>query len=158
MLRAANVPPKAMQLRHLLKLLLLTLVGLTWSLNAHAASDDERAHVHVDVIVANDRSEHIDEALDSHRKALQEQFPQFTHFTLHHSADVSLRQGATERVTLPNGEYAALTLESAQGSKYRLQIKVPGGQTTLNARSGAMLFLGGLKAPNGTLILLIQIK
>lgn len=141
-----------------LQFLLFTLFGLLWAVGAHAAPTEDRAYIHVDVIVASDVDTHVDTALDAHSKTLQEQFPQFTRFDLHHSADFALDQGASERVALPMGDHATITLESVHSSKYRLQLKVPGGQTTLNARAGAMLFLGGLKAPNGTLILLIQIK
>lgn len=147
-----------MRLRPTLHQLLWPLVVLTLVCTASLASAQDRARVHIDVIIASDTDEHIDAQLESHAKILKEQFPQFSRFDLHHTADLALEEGDTQRVPLTDDTHASVTLDAVRAHQYTLQLKVPGGQTTLKARAGAMFFLGGPKAPNGTLLLLIQIQ
>lgn len=151
-------PQETMRLRPTLHQLLWPLVVLSLLFTASIASAQERAHVRVDVIIASDSDEHIDAQLRAHAKTLQEQFPQFSRFDLHHTADLALEEGTTQRVPLTNDTHASVTLEAVRAHQYTLQLKVPGGQTTIKARAGAMFFLGGPKAPSGTLLLLIQIQ
>lgn len=140
------------------KLFLALLVGLALTCSSVLAFAQEQVRVHIDVIIASDEGDSLDEALDAHAKTLQKQFPQFSAFTHHHSADLTLDQGQAQEIDLPREENATIALIEVDGPHYTLHLKVPGGQTTIKSRAGGKVFIGGPKALNGTLLLLIQVK
>lgn len=134
------------------------LVSLALTCTSVWAFAQEQARVHVDVIIASDDGEGIDDALEPHAKTLQEQFPQFSHFTLQHSDDIALQEGQSQEIDLPREENATITLIEVDGPHYTLHLKVPGGQTTIKSRAKGKVFIGGPKALNGTLLLLLEVK
>lgn len=138
--------------------LLALLIGTALLFTAGSAFAQETAQVQVDVIVANTEGSRIDPALDAHAKQLRAQFKQFTNFTRADTHTVALKENAPQRIDLPGDGHASITLKGMDGAQYILHLKVPGGHTTVKARARGMLFIGGPKAPNGTILLLIQIK
>lgn len=158
-LRASTgFPQTAMRLPPSLQYIVALLFGLSLLVATSSAFANEKARVHIDVIVANNEGSSVDPALSAHAKQLRTQFPQFTNFTRTHSSDLVLSTGQSQRVNLPGNNNAFVTLAGVEAAQYIIQIKVPGGQTTLKARSGGMMFIGGPKAPTGTILILIQIK
>lgn len=117
-----------------------------------------RAQIQVDVIVASNDGEGVDPALRAEAQRLTSQFSNFSSFKLAKTERVTLAQGVTNAVSLPGSSVARFTLQGFQNDRYQIQIAVPGGQTTFDARKGGMIFVGGPRAPNGTLILLIRVK
>lgn len=157
-LRATSgLSPTAM--RHFsVQRLLPLFFGLLLLMAAGPAFAQEKARVLIDVIVANNDGANVDPALRAHAKQLRTQFQQFSNFTRTHSSDLVLIEGESQRVNLPGRKDAFVTLKGVEASQYIIQIKVPGGQTTLKGRAGGMMFIGGPKAPKGTILILIQIK
>lgn len=134
------------------------LVGLALVFASGSAFANDTVRVHVDVIVANNDGTDVDPALRAHAKQLRTQFRQFTNFRRASARAMVLTVGESQRIDLPGKGEAFFTFKGVEASQYIIQIKVPGGQTTLKARAGGMMFIGGPRAPTGTILLLIQVK
>lgn len=137
---------------------LLILVGLALLWIPVSASAQETVPLQIDVIIAGHDNTGVDARLQSQANKLTSQFANFSSFTLEKSERVNLSDQATSRISLPGGSTAQFTLQSADQGRYSIRIAVPGGQTTFEARKGGMIFVGGPRAPNGTLILLIRVR
>lgn len=135
--------------------LLLSLLLLFVASTGFAQS---RVQIQVDVIVASNDGSGVEAALRAQAQRLTSQFSNFNSFKLAKTERVDLTQGATSTVSLPGSSVARFTLQGTESDRYQIQIAVPGGQTTFDARKGGMIFVGGPRAPDGTLILLIRVR
>lgn len=140
--------------RPTLLMLLLSLALLAFSTSAWA---QDRVQVQVDVIVASNDHSEVDRALRSSASSLRAQFANFTGFRLASSTQLALTQSGAQQVALPGGSQATFRLQSAQQGRYQIQIAVRGGQTTFDAQQGGMIYVGGPRAPDGTIILRIRV-
>ena len=141
--------------RPLLLMLLLSFALLSFSTSAWA---QDRVQVQVDVIVASNDHSEMDRALRSSASSLRAQFTNFTGFRLASSTQLTLAQSDTQQVALPGGSNATFRLQSAKQGRYQIQIAVRGGQTTFDAQQGGMIYVGGPRAPDGTIILRIRVR
>lgn len=141
--------------RPLLLMLLLSLTLLSFSTSAWA---QDRVQVQVDVIVASNDHSEMDRALRSSASSLRAQFANFSGFRLASSTVITLTQSDAQQVALPGGSSAIFRLQRAQQERYQIQIAVRGGQTTFDAQQGGMIYVGGPRAPDGTIILRVRVQ
>lgn len=134
------------------------LMGMFLVLLTGTAFAQAQVNVRVDVIVASNDGTGVAPALRGQAQSLTGQFSNFSSFKLAKSEQLKLSQGATSSVSLPGGSVARFTLQNAQQGRFQIQIAVPGGQTTFDASPGGMIFVGGPRAPDGTLILMIRVN
>lgn len=146
----------ALSTRSLCRLVALLLaVGLVFG--ASTAFAQSTVNVRVEVIVASDTDGGVDASLRAHAAHLTRQFPSFRRFLSSGSHRASLANGASQSFALPGGGTVTLRSLGATNGRHKLQIDVPGGSTTVDAAPGGRLFVGGPRAPNGTVILMILV-
>lgn len=138
----------------LLLLLALCITVVTTTSTAYAQSTSA---VRVRVIIGNTQDTHIDSALRKDATTLREEFPQFSHFEQAKDTTLTLAPATPQSLTLPGNKKASLTLENRQKNQLRILVKVPGGETRLTGSQGGTMFVGGPRAPNGIIILWIEI-
>lgn len=138
-----------------LAVLLLTF-GLVFG--ASTAFAQSTANVRIEVIVASNDDGGVDAALRAHASHLTRQFPSFQSFRAAGSHRASLADGGTKSFSLPGGGTVTIRSLGATNGRHKLQIDVPGGSTTVDAASGGRLFVGGPRAPNGTVILMLLVE
>lgn len=121
---------------------------------AHA--QNESVTIEVEIILASDSGEGVSSELNAYAGRLQSQFGQFDTFRRLTSTSFSLQNGGSESISIPGVGSAGFSFAGVSGSRFQLDISVPGGGTRVESPRGGFFFVGGPRAPGGTIILLIR--
>ena len=144
--------------RRVIDLLFVALIALVVAFAGTDASAQDRANLSVDVIIAGHDGAGVDPALAAHSGRLETQFSQFNSFRRADSSSFQLAPGATHQISIPGGQTVRFSLVSSRSGRYRITVQVPGGETTVESPAGGIFFVGGPRAPDGTIILLVRTR
>lgn len=125
-------------------------------MSSTAYAQDESVTIEVEIILASDSGEGVSSELNAYAGRLQSQFGQFDSFRRLTSTSFSLQSGGSESISIPGVGSAGFNFAGVNGSRFQLDISVPGGGTRVESPRGGFFFVGGPRAPGGTIILLIR--
>jgi hypothetical protein len=129
-----------------------TVVGIPQV--SHAQEDS--VTIEVEIILASDSGDGVASELRPYAGRLQSQFSQFDSFRRLTSTSFTLNIGEDESISIPGVGSAGFSFAGLSGSRFKLDVSVPGGGTTVESPRGGIFFVGGPRAPGGTIILLIR--
>lgn len=135
-------------------LLLLTVVG-GW-LAAPGTAHADNASLSVRVILASSSGSSVDGALGGIASQLEARFGQYGSFEQLDSQRVSISEGSSRNIGLPNGQSVTLSFQGTSGSSYRISVSLPGGGTTVTVPPGGLFFVAGPSFSGGILIIAIS--
>lgn len=123
---------------------------------ASAQAQSEAVTIEVEIILASDDGAGVASELSAYAGRLQSQFGQFSSFRRLTSTSFTLRVGDDKSVGIPGVGSAGFRFAGLSGDRFKLDVSVPGGGTTVESPRGGFFFVGGPRAPGGTIILLIR--
>lgn len=140
----------------MLLLLGMVFVGLTGFTPTAAAAD---ISVTVRSIAASKDGKSVDPKLKDIQSTLNVTFAGYTNFKQLGSRSVSLAQGSSKSVSLPNNDRLTLTFNGYAGDLVKLGLGISDKMnTTLRVSPGSTFFQAGLRYKSGIMILAITVK
>ncbi|RAL21823.1 hypothetical protein DL240_13305 [Lujinxingia litoralis] len=124
-----------------------------------SASAQEKVTIEVRAIAASNQSEGFDSQLSDLRRRLERGFAGYTSFRQVASSRLSLADGESDDVSLPDGSTLTMTSHGKQESFVKLGLTIGDRlNTTLRATPGSTFFQAGLSYQSGILILAITVR
>jgi hypothetical protein len=129
------------------------LVGVMFVALSTAAPQAAHADaaLSIRIIRASNSGGGVDNSLRSMASQLQSRFSNYDTFEDRGRQSVSIAEGASQSISLPNGQTMTITLLGMSGSSYRLRVSLPGGGGTVTASPGGRFFVA-----SGSLIIAIS--
>ena len=152
--------PKPSRLGSTGRRLLTVLSALAVAMSVFAAHPAEAqaqtANLEVRIIVGSNGGGGVDPSLSGVAGQLRARFGHYNAFRQVRVENVTLTQGATRSVSLPNGQSVNISFEGMSGSSYRLSVSMPGGGGTLTSPPGGIFFVAGPPFEGGTIIVSVR--
>lgn len=140
------------------RVLLIAALGIAAMVAIATTPADARAqtaNLSVRVVLANNNGGGVDSALASIASPLRSRFGQYGSFRQISSHSLSIGDGGTQSIGLPNGQTVQIGFQGMSGGSYRLEVRLPGGGTTVTAPPGGIFFVAGPRWEDGILIVAI---
>lgn len=138
-------------------MLALGILGMSLTaFSAQAFAED--VSVQVRSIAASKNGESFDSRLADLRPQLSKGFGSYTNFTLVDQTQLSLGEGKSQTVQLPNGTAMTLTFHGFAGNLAKIGMGIADKMnTTLRLSRGSTFFQAGLSYKDGILIVAIKV-
>ncbi len=134
------------------------LLALALTLPASAARAKPAADFGVTVIHAKKEAGRADPALKGLQKYLSGSFTRYKSFTQLEDKSVSVAQGKTGTVKLPDGKDLNLEYLGLRKGFVKVHLTLAGLKTTVNVKDGGLFFQAGRVYKGGILVLAISAK
>lgn len=142
--------------RRLLTVLTALVVAVSVFAAHPAEAQAQTANLEVRIIVGSNGGGGVDPALSGLAGQLRARFGHYDAFRQVRVEHVTLAQGASRSVSLPNGQSVTISFQGMSGSSFRLSVSMPGGGGTLTSPPGGIFFVAGPPFEGGTIIVSVR--